>query len=372
MVSQSIATPRQAAPAHLTQHRTPLPALTGIRFFAAMQVLFFHFGAGFAERHRAPAPIVTFLSNGWSAVTLFFLLSGFILSYTYVGQIEKQGGKRRFWEARFARIYPVYFLSLVLNWPFRGALSPGLAVGVLGMVQAWNPLRVADAGAWNLTAWTLSTEAFFYVLFPFVLPLVEKLSTRALRVFAVVVIFLVVLGHTMSLHYMEPIATLTFIPLPAFRFPEFLTGMILGLLFLRRERRTHHPWKLYTAALTIMAILAFIDGPWISVLFIPLAVLIYELALGGSILARLFGSKSLLLLGGASYAIYLLQLPIRNWLHLFLVGAANDKGGIDAIVSPVVLVIFSIGVFLFWEEPARKWLRNRFKKLEAMRYAKPS
>jgi peptidoglycan/LPS O-acetylase OafA/YrhL len=148
--------------------------------------------------------------------------------------------------------------------------------------------------------------------------------------------------------------------------------MILGLLFLRRERRPHHPWKLYTAALAIMAILAFIDGPWISVLFIPLAVLIYELALGGSILARLFGSKSLLLLGGASYAIYLLQLPIRNWLHLFLVGAANDKGGIDAIVSPVVLVIFSIGVFLFWEEPARKWLRNRFKKLEAMRYAKPS
>ena len=229
------------------------------------------------------------------------------------------------------------------------------------MVQAWNPRHVTYAGAWNLTAWTLSTEAFFYLLFPFVLPLVEKLSVRSLQVFAVAAVLLVVFGHTMSLHYMEPVASLTYMPLPAFRFPEFLTGMILGLLFLRRERTAHQPWRLYAAVLAMIAVLAFIDGPWISVLFIPLAVLIYELALGGSVLARLFGSKPLLLLWGASYAIYLLQLPVRNWLHRFLVGSANDKGGIDAIVSPIVLVIFSIGVFLSGKNPPENGLGTALK-----------
>jgi peptidoglycan/LPS O-acetylase OafA/YrhL len=71
----------------------PLPALTGVRFFAAMQVTMFHFGAGFAQRHGAPRIVENLLKNGWTAVTLFFILSGFILSYTYSGQIEKPGGK---------------------------------------------------------------------------------------------------------------------------------------------------------------------------------------------------------------------------------------------------------------------------------------
>ncbi len=64
-------------------------------------------------------PAVRFLSNGFMGVPFFFLLSGFILTYSYLGQVETHNQRRRFWEARFARVYPVYLLSLVLNWPFR-------------------------------------------------------------------------------------------------------------------------------------------------------------------------------------------------------------------------------------------------------------
>jgi peptidoglycan/LPS O-acetylase OafA/YrhL len=72
-------------------------------------------------------------------VNLFFILSGFILAYTYDGQIEGKTNRLHFWEARFARIYPVYFLSLVLAFWFERGLSFGARTAVLLMVQAWNP-----------------------------------------------------------------------------------------------------------------------------------------------------------------------------------------------------------------------------------------
>ncbi len=53
-----------------------LPALTGVRFFAAMAVLLFHYGAGFSERIHAPSPIRHLLHNGFLGVSLFFVLSG--------------------------------------------------------------------------------------------------------------------------------------------------------------------------------------------------------------------------------------------------------------------------------------------------------
>lgn len=365
MTAQSIAdVSRHTASGSLTFHRTPLPALTGIRFVAAIQVVIFHFGAGFASRHHAPLLVTNALANGWTAVTLFFILSGFILSYTYCGQIEEPGGKTRFWEARFARVYPVYFLSLILCWPFNSHPGPGLSIAVFTMVQTWNPFHVEYGGVWNMPAWTLSTEAFFYLLFPFVLPLLEKFSVRTLRLITAATLLLIVFGHTMT-SAINPLTRVTYLPLPAFRFPEFLAGMTLGLIFLRSPRPSPRPWLSLAAVLATLAILCFVKGPWLSLLAIPLAVLIYELAAGHSLLARLLGSRPLILLGGASYAIYLLQEPVRSWMHVAITGSYDlrtEKGGIDVLLSPVVLIVFSIGVFLLWEEPMRKRIRQWFKR----------
>jgi len=56
-------------------------------------------------------------------VPFFLILSGFILSYSYLGQLRFGGERRRFWEARFCRVYPVYLLSLLIDWPFRGQMT---------------------------------------------------------------------------------------------------------------------------------------------------------------------------------------------------------------------------------------------------------
>jgi peptidoglycan/LPS O-acetylase OafA/YrhL len=348
----------------LTAHRKSLPALTGIRFIAALQVVFFHFGGSFALRHSSTRLLGNFLANGWIAVTLFFILSGFILSYTYAGQIQAPAGKRRFWEARFARIYPVYLLSILLMLPFQGNFSVGLTVAVVMMVQAWNPAHPDFAYAWNLTAWTLSIEAFFYLVFPFLLPLMQRMSSRALKAMLGMTLLLIAFGHTMT-HFIEPLSQRAFIPLPVFRLPEFLVGIVLGLLFLRSDNVLHSSIRVYASLLTIIAVLLTIHDQWLSLIVVPYAILIYELAAYNSKVARLLGSRIFVLLGGASYAIYLLQVPARLWVHLALTGTKDLKtnhGGTDAALSPVVLIGMSIAVFLYWEEPARKWLRSWFER----------
>lgn len=369
MTAQSITGPQPTDAVSLTLHRKPLTSLTGIRFVAAMQVVFFHFGAGYAQRHDLPKPITNLVTNGWTAVTLFFILSGFILSYIYSGQIAQPGGKLRFWEARFARIYPVYILALLLSWPFKGHPGLGLSIAVFTMVQAWNPFHLTYGGAWNSPAWTLSTEAFFYLLFPFFLLLFERYSVRILRYLAVAAVLVIVLGHTMT-PTIDPLTRVTGLPLPVFRFPEFLLGMALGLIFLRNPRQRSRSPLSFAAILAIFVILGFVKGPWLSLLAVPLSVLIYELAAADTLLSRLLGSKPLLLLGGASYAIYLLQEPVRSWMHFATTGSTDlrtAKSGIDTFLSPIVLIGFSIAVFLFWEEPMRKWLRAWFKRHTATR-----
>jgi peptidoglycan/LPS O-acetylase OafA/YrhL len=86
---------------------------------------------------------------------------------------------------------------------------------------------------------------------------------------------------------------------------------------------------------------------------------------GNSYVASMLGKKPFVLLGGASYAIYLLQVPVRFWVHLAATGTKNlkvDHAGIDALLSPLILIAVSIAAFLYWEEPARKWLRTCFKR----------
>ena len=146
----------------IAEVRTSLPALTGIRFFAAFYVVLFHSLPWLDAHYHLATQVRIFLSNGYLSVCLFFILSGFILSYTYEGHSSGGVNRAKFWESRFARIYPVYFLSLLVALPFSWhELSFSSGAAVLLMVQAWNPLQPQITGVWNYRAWFLSVEAFF-------------------------------------------------------------------------------------------------------------------------------------------------------------------------------------------------------------------
>jgi peptidoglycan/LPS O-acetylase OafA/YrhL len=365
----------QSQLAGLTRHRRTLPALTGVRFLAAFYVVLFHGLPWLEQKFTLPRALQTFLGNGYLAVNLFFILSGFILAYTYEGQIEGQTNRLHFWEARFARIYPAYFLSLVLAFWFERGLSLGTRIAVLSMVQAWNPRAPQLTGAWNYPAWTLSVEAFFYLCFPFLLPWMSRRSVRTLFCFMVFLVVVCVVVHTPvqglgDLDRSSPFTNI--VPLPVLRIPEFLLGMVIGLRLLRNEaggRNIGSAPRVYLAVLSSLVILSLPFGVWVSIVVIPFAILVYELAVGNSLLAKLLSTPLMILLGSASYAVYLLQFPVRSWTRAIFSRFPENLAHLGTPLTPLILVLFSILVFKFWEEPCRRTLRSWFAagKLPAAR-----
>src|SRR5215469_558739 len=232
--------------------RPRLHALTSLRFFAAVHVVLFHMrvigilpGGSWWYQN--------FASIGFVGVNFFFVLSGFILVYTYEGPALNAGN---FWWARFARIYPAYLLSLLVAAPFFflalhhldlpfyawSKVHPVWASTLtLTLLQAWVP---QGALTWNSVCWSLSVEAFFYFVFPLFLLRSRRTSPRAL-LFWLGALWLVSLSCSSSYVFLHPDGAanvnsgatdlfwknvLSFNPLV--RLPEFLIGLVTGRLFL--------------------------------------------------------------------------------------------------------------------------------------------
>src|ERR1700694_3045638 len=101
------------------QPRSHLAALSGLRFVAALHVALFHESSGLFTF----APIADrIVGTGFIGVQIFFVLSCFIRAYTYAdtsAPLAIDGAS--FWVARFARVYPVYILSLLVALPMFGS-----------------------------------------------------------------------------------------------------------------------------------------------------------------------------------------------------------------------------------------------------------
>ena len=222
--------------------RSQLPALTGIRCFAALNLVFFHF----SDPHSF-GPLSPVVNGGYISVSFFLLLSGFILSYNYADRAQRGAlTARGFWAARFSRLYPVYFFSLLLS---AGTLVQEVHAHTrldfrLGVVltplllQGWHP---ALSTFWNTPAWTMSTEAFFYLLFPW---LITRRRPRQVGTILLILCALWLAGLVLPALYMHfhpdgeahPgrysvgiwMRALKFMPVQ--HVPSFLFGMVLGFL----------------------------------------------------------------------------------------------------------------------------------------------
>src|SRR5579859_879943 len=179
--------------------------LTSVRFFAAFLVLFHHsvriFLPVFSARgvRGAPTDVAGIISLAFPvSASFFFFLSGYVLSFVYLNN-AKTLDKREFAAARFARLYPLYFVVLVLDTPellvpeiHRYGVKVGLTktAGILAanvaMLQAWKGSRLLRI---NMPSWSLCVEAFFYLCFPLLGALLWKL--RGARLWMTAVAFFV-------------------------------------------------------------------------------------------------------------------------------------------------------------------------------------
>ena len=357
--------------------RPALPILTSLRFFAAAEVVVFHVSVSSNSAAIPEGLFKNLASGGYAAVSFFFVLSGFVLTYAHAGSTEREDGTvdaRRFWLLRFARLAPAYYLGLLLAVPIVIAYIASHApastafIGPLLVVvflQAWwSPLAVT----WNFPAWSLSVECLFYALFPWL----TRVSARWPRTVLFVVCYALIVAATMyradflSLPGKFPEDRMdlyfqAYFPLPYL--PLFVFGMALGrqYLFGRRLAPLTHSAMLWAGlALTVLAFAGKSVLPWWThsdaVLGPAFALMIFGGA-GATVGVPLLASGAMVLLGEASYAMYILHIPIRFWSELLLAIAGIELPPRLYIVLHVATVVgVSILVFRYIETPLRQWI----------------
>ena len=329
-----------------------LPALTGLRFFLALWVILHHLTGPGTELDRAaqglPHPMYAFIRGGYLAVATFFVLSGFVLARSY-GSGEWHGERlRRYAVARFARIYPVYALSLALVVPFmiayRAPGKPGLIVNYGLLLQGWTGHLPVG---WNTPAWSLSCEVFFYICFPLALIVLVRIHPAALAVAACLLtraLFLFGLRDEWK---------------PLVHFADFLMGMAASSLYdlLKQSRwRGAGYWLYLPGAFLGAALIAWPQvlprGLDLNTALRPLnAMLLVGLALGTGLTARLLASAPAVFLGKASYAMYILHIPVLWWMKRWAPHVSPAS-----YVAAVILV--SALVYRFYEEPVNRFVRG--------------
>jgi peptidoglycan/LPS O-acetylase OafA/YrhL len=361
-----------------------MPALTSLRFFAAFYVFMFH-AAPWTNTGSAQGPAtslqqvwIVFCSHGFSAVGFFFVLSGFILASNYPA--ENGIDKPRFYRARFARVYPVYLLGLVVAVPFlvsrtwregtwgHAAIECALAVTLL---QAWVPTYW---NAVNVPGWSLSVEAFFYATYPFIAgPLTRAARTPAQACYLLAILYFCALavpaigtwGVGIGFEDASPLAN-AIRYMPPLALPQFAFGILLGHMRLQGFDAPSHMRRLFFPALLLLAVFLAADViPYLlqhNGALLPLFAIIIlrcaQIGAGGGF----FCHPALQRLGEASYSLYVLHLLV--WIYVKII---IQRSGYDPAASWTVpiyatcVVGASLASYCMIEKPARQWLVEKWK-----------
>lgn len=326
-----------------------LDALTGLRFVAAFCVFLHHAKDRLSIEWWNLGPL------GGFAVGFFFVLSGFILMHVY-GKTLKTADIPRFFAARFARIWPVHAACLLLflllfRWNFPPT-SPDDLLRLLAQVsltQTWGT-RIEEILGFNGVAWSISVEAFFYALFPFLCLLDDRRFARTyLAILALTLLALLVGDWSVARHPEGMSTVLTVIQFaPPMRLAEFATGIATARIAARIPIRTAtRPWRdsgVEMGALALVTLAYLLLGPaqWIRALIdpgtltvvqrylpqgpgfaLPFALLIFWLARSRGIVAWMLSRRSVVFLGEISFAFYM--------VHSMVLMLVRDSGvGIGA------------------------------------------
>jgi peptidoglycan/LPS O-acetylase OafA/YrhL len=338
--------------------------LTSLRFFAALYVVFFHtlvlaFGTGLTDLSTVYGRV---LLLGYISVSFFFTLSGYILAVSY---LPRRVSTQQFWWARFARVYPLFLFTLFLSCPqyFVGAAKRigyhaaagelvDKLVGNIFLLQAWIP----SLAKIDFPNWSLSVEAFFYLLFPFLLAALAKPGVRLL---AATGIFTYLAGiclvvTAMHAHVAEDVLRYN----PLFHLHTFVIGAVVGVI--HTKVRLH---SRLAPAFLVMAIVCFVftvhyysyipfallqDG-----LLVPAFVcLILAFDSGNKGLDKLLSAKWLVILGEASYGLYLIHIPLWDVFHHLRV----DHSGAAYLLYLFSAITLSVLSFFYLETPLRRFL----------------
>jgi peptidoglycan/LPS O-acetylase OafA/YrhL len=367
-----VATLEQAPP---KTKPAPLKALTGLRCFAALNIVFFHFSN--PQWFGFLAPVV---NAGFVSVSYFILLSGFVLGYNYNNRARNgELDRTRFFKTRFTRIYPIYLLSLLLSLnqlgtEYQGHTHAMFWAGVVLtplLLQGWIP---AIAIFLNTPAWTMSAEAFYYAIFPWLArwKRPERIGPYLAKMSGIWVLGLVPgalyiafnpdsIAHPDRWSYGPWLTALKYTPYS--HLFSFVFGVMLANLdqMINRASRL----RLGLGIIGFGGIYSLLSlGPLVPYaiihdgLLMPLFGCIVLGLAGENPLASALGVRPLVFVGEASYCLYLLHFNLWNLIHDSHLLDRLDLSRFDPWISYVLLIVMALFALYFIEKPAQRKLRE--------------
>ncbi len=364
--------------------------LTSLRFFAATAIVFHHSKSLFAVTKGLESPIPLDF-----AVSFFFVLSGFILTYNY-RSLATRAQVLNYYGARVARVWPVHLFSMALVIIFlpRGVWTstqePGAVAGItlanLFLLHAWVPLT-GYFFSYNAVSWSISTELFFYLAFPWLIRdwhCTAGVKTSVVVVLAVGLLAFAVLLPLPPIDFQKPLTIsstgIAYIS-PLVRISEFLLGIWTAKIFIRFEHVEAGNSRFWTLLEAMAFFLIYLCG--VACMQVirgnaqPNAWEIYvgasggapAFALGVGVLAygrgwfsRALAVKPLVMLGHASFALYMTHQIVFSYL---VVNPASVLARLpDHLLFSIYwigCVALSVAIHRYVEEPSRNFIRTLLK-----------
>lgn len=403
-------------------NNTTISSLTGLRFFAALTIMIAHLGGNIKFSFFGEIQHISQVSV--MGMPLFFVLSGFVIHYVYNHIFSSNiwsTAAKEFFIARFSRIYPLFifglFISLIVQrWPTNvvkdSEYQLQFLLNILCVQSWWYNLSHSNAYiqsyyGWN---WTISTEVFFYLLYPFISIWISSWKKAKNLIFGMVLFSLLVYTvFAVMFYYSEYVETFLnnrtlnfifrkddilnsffrwfFYVSPYAHISEFILGCATAQLYLLTNKRpltsTEKSYgEVYTwGALCVVLVLFIMYSMWcrdnlmasvrpitfqrliiffhMNYLFAPaFAFLIFCLTRYPSRLERFLSWEPVVFGGEISYSLYLLHPFIGYWIsdtsQYIAVGLLRLFGAI------VCAILFSTGTYYLIEQPAKKYIRKLF------------
>lgn len=314
------------------RHRRLVP-LDGLRGLAVLIVFIYHMGGGASSRVAAVHWFGLVVRQGWTGVTLFFILSGFLITGILWDSRGEEHWWRNFYTRRVLRIFPLYYASLLI------VLIGAAYVGTfhVALSRIWSPVLFlqdvpgrAAAAIVNTGSpmplehfWSLAVEEQFYLVWPFLL-LLPRTKRAALHLCAT--IFLVSEALWIGQWFTPVIAAYS--PLVVTRAGEMAAGAWLAIAYrtpLWEKLRT--PARIAAPAGLIIFFLVTLLGGRPSALNLPAITLSFAallvLSLKQGVTAKMLSMRLICWLGTISYGIYVYHVLL--W-PLFRFGAKSLAG----------------------------------------------
>ncbi len=353
--------------------------LTALRFYAAFIVF---------SLHASMLPGLEWLGHehaelqGRIGVSVFFVLSGFIMTYVYYGEDRydpTRANAGRFMIARITRIFPLHLITMIICLPLglNSSTSPIQVENLpihIALLQEWNPFGPGPGPGPNKVSWTLSCEMLFYVCTPLLFALMLRARKNKGLVLGAIVLVLVVITSVYWAPWGDP-SSVVHVERAPFRLADYVLG-IMVFLFFQRFKSFDKAWM---QALLPLGILWFCglmaveyyrnestpESTWL----LPGCVLVVlGTAFKKNTKSWFLSSDRMVFLGEASFTFYMIHEFMLRYSRQILLKLGFEIHWL--LYIPWFILVFTLiqlaanQVHLRFEAPvhykARKWLTKRF------------